>query len=93
MKRSTRKDHAAMNNNIDGEYKFVISKPYLDYDSRVSRSEIYGPETPLPRMNAPMFASYTTAVWHGTKWPISSASWLTTLPTMMNSMWNGRVER
>jgi hypothetical protein len=37
-----------MNNNIDGEYKFVISKPYLDYDSRVSRSEIYGPETPLP---------------------------------------------
>ena len=31
-----------------GEYKFVIAKPYLDYDSETSHCSIYGPETPLP---------------------------------------------
>src|SRR5262245_8856133 len=30
------------------EYKFVIYKPYLDYQSAVHHCTIYGPETPLP---------------------------------------------
>ena len=31
-----------------GVYKFVIDKPYLNYDPELSRCRIYGPETKLP---------------------------------------------
>ena len=30
------------------EYKFVIDKPYLNFDSEISHCAILGPETPLP---------------------------------------------